>query len=124
MSTVLLVYVKGGPGSGNWGHAGRPGLVGGSAPTRGAVAAIPVPEKVKIAAESMEYRGWSVTDKTESGVTGRWMGHFSFLDKDVTLEARYDAGTNKSTVSHVGTDKSVTDTGIIKPRVALRMMYH
>lgn len=28
----LLVRVKGGPGSGNWGHAGRPGKRGGSAP--------------------------------------------------------------------------------------------
>jgi len=31
MTIKLLVCVKGGPGSGNWGHAGRPGLVGGSA---------------------------------------------------------------------------------------------
>jgi len=30
MTITLLVRVKGGPGSGNWGHAGRPGLVGGS----------------------------------------------------------------------------------------------
>ena len=26
----ILVHVKGGPGSGNFGHAGRPGMVGGS----------------------------------------------------------------------------------------------
>jgi len=30
MTITLLVKVKGGAGSGNWGHAGRPGLVGGS----------------------------------------------------------------------------------------------
>ena len=30
MTIALLVKVKGGPGSGNWGHAGRPGVVGGS----------------------------------------------------------------------------------------------
>lgn len=34
MAVTLLVYVKGGPGSGNWGHAGRPGLVGGSTSSR------------------------------------------------------------------------------------------
>jgi hypothetical protein len=35
MSTIKVTIrkrVKGGPGSGNWGHAGRPGAVGGSAP--------------------------------------------------------------------------------------------
>lgn len=31
---------KGGPGSGNWGHAGRPGSVGGSAPKTGTGAAV------------------------------------------------------------------------------------
>jgi len=30
MTITLLVKVKGGPGSGNYGHAGRPGMVGGS----------------------------------------------------------------------------------------------
>lgn len=30
MTKKLLVQVKGGPGSGNWGHTGRPGLRGGS----------------------------------------------------------------------------------------------
>ena len=33
MAITLLVKVKGGPGSGNWGHAGRPGMVGGSGGT-------------------------------------------------------------------------------------------
>jgi len=32
---TILVRVKGGAGSGNWGHAGRPGLVGGSGGTGG-----------------------------------------------------------------------------------------
>ena len=35
MSTIKVTIrkrVKGGPGSGNWGHSGRPGAVGGSAP--------------------------------------------------------------------------------------------
>ena len=32
---VTRVAVKGGPGSGNFGHAGRPGQVGGSAPGEG-----------------------------------------------------------------------------------------
>ena len=27
---TILVPIKGGAGSGNWGHTGRPGLVGGS----------------------------------------------------------------------------------------------
>lgn len=36
----LLVAVKGGPGSGNWGHAGRPGMRGGSSGTRGAGGAV------------------------------------------------------------------------------------
>ena len=31
---------KGGPGSGNWGHAGRPGLVGGSAAGSGGLSTI------------------------------------------------------------------------------------
>ena len=35
MTITLLVSVKGGSGSGNWGHAGRPGLVGGSGGTGG-----------------------------------------------------------------------------------------
>jgi len=30
MVKTLIVHIKGGAGSGNWGHAGRPGLVGGS----------------------------------------------------------------------------------------------
>ena len=37
MATVKIALkrrTKGGPGSGNWGHAGRPGLQGGSAPRR------------------------------------------------------------------------------------------
>lgn len=29
--TKIIVVIKGGTGSGNWGHSGRPGLVGGSA---------------------------------------------------------------------------------------------
>jgi SPP1 gp7 family putative phage head morphogenesis protein len=32
----ILSLIKGGPGSGNFGHSGRPGLVGGSAPGEGA----------------------------------------------------------------------------------------
>jgi hypothetical protein len=34
MSTVKVIVrkTKGGPGSGNWGHSGRPGMVGGSSP--------------------------------------------------------------------------------------------
>ena len=40
MTIALLVKVKGGPGSGNWGHAGRPGVVGGSG---GSVGAAPLP---------------------------------------------------------------------------------
>lgn len=37
MTTVKVIRrkTKGGPGSGNWGHAGRPGLHGGSAPGGG-----------------------------------------------------------------------------------------
>lgn len=35
MSIKLLVNAKGGPGSGNFGHAGRPGEVGGSGPGGG-----------------------------------------------------------------------------------------
>jgi hypothetical protein len=34
-SCIIKVRRKGGPGSGNWGHAGRPGIVGGSMPTKG-----------------------------------------------------------------------------------------
>jgi len=37
----LNIHVKGGPGSGNWGHAGRPGQRGGSAP-RSSGAAMPI----------------------------------------------------------------------------------
>jgi hypothetical protein len=32
---VIVRKTKGGPGSGNWGHSGRPGLQGGSAPGGG-----------------------------------------------------------------------------------------
>lgn len=39
MTIKLLVEVKGGPGSGNWGHAGRPGMVGGSSAASAGVAA-------------------------------------------------------------------------------------
>lgn len=31
-SLKIKVHRKGGPGSGNWGHSGRPGLIGGSSP--------------------------------------------------------------------------------------------
>src|SRR5262245_43395288 len=34
-AALLLARALGGPGSGNFGHAGRPGQVGGSAPTSG-----------------------------------------------------------------------------------------
>ena len=32
---VLTALFEGGPGSGNWGHKGRPGMRGGSLPTKG-----------------------------------------------------------------------------------------
>jgi len=35
MTITLYVKVKGGPGSGNYGHSGRPGMVGGSGGTTG-----------------------------------------------------------------------------------------
>jgi hypothetical protein len=35
ISEIIWEAVKGGPGSGNWGHLGRPGQVGGSAPSTG-----------------------------------------------------------------------------------------
>jgi len=34
-SEVLTMLSEGGPGSGNWGHKGRPGMRGGSLPTKG-----------------------------------------------------------------------------------------
>lgn len=39
---ATLVTTKGGPGSGNFGHAGRPGKVGGSAPHEGASAGVSI----------------------------------------------------------------------------------
>lgn len=36
----LISVLKGGPGSGNWGHSGRPGVRGGSAPKSGIGAAM------------------------------------------------------------------------------------
>lgn len=40
----LRAYENGGKGSGNWGHAGRPGEVGGSAPSGSSSASIGAPE--------------------------------------------------------------------------------
>lgn len=40
LATSAISGEKGGPGSGNWGHAGRVGLVGGSAPTKTGVGAM------------------------------------------------------------------------------------
>lgn len=40
----LKAYENGGKGSGNWGHAGRPGEVGGSAPSGSSSASIGAPE--------------------------------------------------------------------------------
>jgi len=34
-SCIIKIRRKGGPGSGNWGHSGRPGMVGGSQPSKG-----------------------------------------------------------------------------------------
>jgi hypothetical protein len=54
MATVkVVVRRKGGGGSGNWGHSGRPGLVGGSAPS-GAVMTVPN------GAEIEEARAWYI----------------------------------------------------------------
>lgn len=51
---------KGGPGSGNFGHAGRPGQVGGSAEGEGGTSTVPTKEDVD------PYFGWSGNKKLKS----------------------------------------------------------
>ena len=61
MKFKLKVRLKGGPGSGNWGHAGRPGKVGGSAPggglgTIGARAGSTAEERAELSAKTRKER--------------------------------------------------------------------
>lgn len=50
-----IVITKGGSGSGNFGHAGRPGLIGGSAEENGKLAKRPVPMFHGTSTEAAEY---------------------------------------------------------------------
>lgn len=45
---VIVRKTKGGPGSGNWGHSGRPGQVGGSSPGGGKGGSALEPQKFNI----------------------------------------------------------------------------
>ena len=89
-----LGLIKGGPGSGNFGHAGRPGQVGGSAPddTPSGPAEIPSADKAVSSRDLVtlgKYDDW----KDSSGKRKVTLFHYSREDRTETGLKREFAGT-------------------------------
>lgn len=89
-----LGLIKGGPGSGNFGHAGRPGQVGGSAPddTPSGPAEIPSADKAESSRDLVtldKYDDW----KDSSGKRRVTLFHYSREDRTSTGLKRDFAGT-------------------------------
>lgn len=89
-----LGLIKGGPGSGNFGHAGRPGQVGGSAPddTPSAIAEIPSADEVESSRDLVtlgKYDDW----RDSSGKRKVTLFHYSREDRTSTGLKREFAGS-------------------------------
>lgn len=108
MSTVKIrIRRKGGPGSGNWGHSGRPGQVGGS--TSGGGSGIP-----------SQYIGLSTTDLTAKLLDDVSKGKITFdqatsiastlIKKPSTTPRKISSITEDEAIDNLGLDRSDSKT--------------
>lgn len=111
---AALYEHKGGPGSGNWGHIGRPGSVGGSAPTTGVGAAMsltsgPTAAERRAAAQSQAEEPKELTEEqTIDVLVGQFGG--KLWENYGKRRVYFDAG---SVARHGGLDWSSYGTGNI-----------
>lgn len=110
MKIKVIRRTKGGPGSGNWGHSGRPGLVGGSNPGGGKGV---VPRTTNTTITTVSYIGGTENaklhrDALEDGIFYGWegirkdaaLGAVSYMNKPgYIVKVLRDSGTVKGIIS-------------------------
>lgn len=120
MKVKIKIAEKGGAGSGNWGHAGRPGMVGGSAPTIApAIGAQMTILKGRTAAQRQEEarRGKPTGSAFSDSAPGNEAaeGMLSTSKLTVNEDVNYSPGINVSRVVDIEGDGKA----IIKPMVEM-----
>lgn len=127
---IMYLGEKGGPGSGNWGHAGRPGMVGGSAKRGGGIAGVTLVDR---ASEVMQDDGGSLryyimpdgkladvsgtddgaSECTHAEYAARFPGLFGIDKKPMTLEEIWQTHTGLSVEVAKEYLQDVNDAGAI-----------
>lgn len=83
------ISLRGGPGSGNWGHSGRPGMVGGSSPTGGGIKPPNAPGNPNPPSQDVFGRSRAKVEITTGGnVTQEWVDQSieNHLGKNAKIE--------------------------------------
>lgn len=128
----VKLRTAGGPGSGNFGHAGRPGAVGGSAPRGGPVSEEEVDaqlkrqaklDKIGIRAEDMALEmGF---DRTRINVVDKDMREFQVGDQTFHEAGHYNPVTGKIELNvratNVGSDAMVDTYGVVAHEISHAM---
>jgi len=116
---IVRVSEKGGAGSGNWGHAGRPGVLGGSSSGRGMGAAMARSAEIKsaVASVSSAFRGTILEFFSDASDAGSLQGS---VQKDLYVEGsssqrRFDNGMQEykkaGVVQDAGAEYKLTKLG-------------
>lgn len=106
----LIDKLKGGPGSGNWGHAGRPGTIGGSAPRSGVGAAMSLRTGPSAKARQAEAAGKVDKKKGKKLELKEPKPHETLGGSD--LEEMLDDPVGRQVLSYVNALEEYEDSGL------------